>query len=246
MSANTPRRWSAAWLMARAGVVLPNLITLALAGIGAAAGFRHTHDWAEHHGQHGWLAWADAVVIECMCLVAGFEIHRCRLAAQSAALPGTVLAVGFLVQMTAQVADAEPSPAGWLLAATPALGFLVVVKMVMRRLPADQNDPQSPDQDTANQDTANQDDEDQGPRPPASPGPDEAPRPAPPVTVPRVRLPQPLIDQITALVERIRAEGREPTAEDIRTAVKVPDQMAAQILASMPAPPTPINGHRVA
>ena len=39
------------------------IVTVVLGGIGAAAGFTHTHDWATHHGQTGWLAVADAVVI---------------------------------------------------------------------------------------------------------------------------------------------------------------------------------------
>lgn len=101
-------------LATRLSLMLPMLITLGLAVIGAAAGFRHTHDWAESNGQHGWFAWADAVVIECMCLVAGFEIHRDRKAGRSARFPLTVLMVGFLIQMTAQVAEAKPTPAGWL------------------------------------------------------------------------------------------------------------------------------------
>src|SRR3982074_479101 len=56
--------------------VIRVLVTALLGGIGAAAGFSHTHDWAVHHGQTGWLAWADAVVIEGMAIVAGFEGHR--------------------------------------------------------------------------------------------------------------------------------------------------------------------------
>ncbi|GAB3916366.1 hypothetical protein GCM10029964_129010 [Kibdelosporangium lantanae] len=49
------------------------------------------------------------------------------------ALSGIVLVVAFLLQMTAQVSEAEESPAGWAVAATPALAFLVVVKLAMRR-----------------------------------------------------------------------------------------------------------------
>ena len=52
------------------------LVTVVLGGIGGAAGFTHTHDWAIHHGQTGWLAWADAVVIEGIAIVAGFEVRR--------------------------------------------------------------------------------------------------------------------------------------------------------------------------
>ena len=70
-----------------------------------------------------------------MAIVAGFEIHHDRAAGRSYTFPATVLVFGVLVQMTAQVAEAEPSPAGWLVAAMPALGFLAVVKLLMRRMP---------------------------------------------------------------------------------------------------------------
>lgn len=113
------------------------LVAVILGGIGAAAGFTHTHEWASHHGQTGWLAWATAVVIEGMVVVAGFEVQRDHRTGTTRKLtfPVAVLVAGFGVQMAAQVALAEPSPAGWLVAAMPALGFLVVVKLLMRRTP---------------------------------------------------------------------------------------------------------------
>lgn len=232
----------AARLLNRLGIVVPTLITLGLAGIGAAAGFRHTHDWAVSNGQTGWFAWADAVVIECMCLVAGFEIHKDRKANRSARFPLTVLVVGFGIQMTAQVAEAKPTPAGWLLAATPALGFLIVVKLLMRRLPDHTDHAETAD----------------APSTPATAAVSArrtepvAVHSAAPTTVsvaaPRVKLPPALADRVTDLVTQIRAEGREPTAEDIRRAVKVPGPMAAQILDGLPPadPATrPTNGHAV-
>ena len=75
-----------------------------------------------------------------MAVVAGIEIHHDRAAGRPFAFPAAVLVFGVLVQMTAQVAEAEPSPAGWLVAAMPALGFLAVVKLLMRRMP----DPTTP------------------------------------------------------------------------------------------------------
>jgi hypothetical protein len=238
MAAPTRAARFVSWLSRAA----PTVITLALAGIGAAAGFRHTHDWAVDNGQHGWFAWADAVVIECMCLVAGFEIHKDRKAGRSATFPMIVLVVGFGVQMTAQVANAEPTPAGWLLAATPALGFLVVVKLLMRRMP---------DHDST--DTRKSEEDSTAPAPLEAPAsahrtaPAVAPEPTR-VTVPRVKLPPALSDRVTDLVTEIRAEGREPTAEDIRRAVKIPAAMAAQILDGLPPteqPNRPTNGHAV-
>jgi hypothetical protein len=47
--------------------------------IGAAAGaasFTHVHDVAATHGQPGWLAWADAVVLELMSVASGLELRR--------------------------------------------------------------------------------------------------------------------------------------------------------------------------
>jgi peptidoglycan/LPS O-acetylase OafA/YrhL len=109
-------------------------VTAVVAVIGAAAGFTHTHDAALVAGQAGWLAWADALVIECLVIVAGYQMHRYRKAGQRVGFPATVLVVAFLVQMGAQVSGAPRTAAGWLFAAMPALGCLVVIKLVSRSI----------------------------------------------------------------------------------------------------------------
>ncbi len=205
------------------------LVAVVLGTIGAAAGFTHTHDWAVHHGQLGWIAWADAVVIEGIVIVAGFEIQRDHRAGGSrkVTFPLAVLVAGFGVQMAAQVALAEPTPAGWLVAAMPALGFLVVVKLLMRRTPA----PETP----------------AAPEPAPDPGPvtvtasrtDVVTHPAPPAVVaparPRLKLPAELTSRINTVAETARSEGRELTIEEIRRVVRVPEPMAAQILHDLTA-----------
>lgn len=185
-------------------------VAVVLGGIGAAAGFTHTHDWAVSHGQTGWLAWATAVVIEGMAVVAGFEIHHDRAAGRSFKFPAAVLVFGVLVQMTAQVAEAEPSPAGWLVAAMPALGFLAVVKLLMRRAPTE---------------------------PPAPAEAPDAAEPAQeaPTAVPRVRLPADITARIDAAVTAARDEGREPSIEDIQRVARVPADLARRVLADRPA-----------
>jgi hypothetical protein len=112
------------------------VITAGVGLIGAAAGFHHTHAAAVRAGQHGWLAWADAVVIECMVIVAGLQLVQERRSGGSGRLPLAVLVVAFLIQMGAQVSGAPASFAGWLFAAVPALGCLVVVKFAFRSAPA--------------------------------------------------------------------------------------------------------------
>jgi hypothetical protein len=215
--------------------VIRLVVTVVLGGIGAAAGFKHTHDWAVANGQHGWLAWADAVVIEGIAIVAGFELHRDRHrpdhTPRRISFPAVVLIAGIGVQMAAQVALAPRTPAGWLLAAMPALGFLVVVKLLMRRAPA----PSAPVAVPAT------------PAPPLTTAPAPAPTPAEPAPTPEpprlsgVKLPAHLIEQITTTVDEIRAAGNEPTTDDIRRVVKVPDAMAARILDHL----TPRNGHPI-
>jgi hypothetical protein len=104
--------------------------------IGAAAGagsFRPVHDVAAAHGQEGWLAWADAVVLELMSVASGLELRRRERVNASVVLPSAVLGAAVVLSLGAQVVDAEPSVIGWLAAAIPALGFLVMVKIALAR-----------------------------------------------------------------------------------------------------------------
>jgi len=198
-------------------------VTVVLGGIGAAAGFKHTHDWAVHHGQTGWLAWADAVVIEGIAVVAGFEIHRDHRLGRTRRIsfPMVVLAAGVCVQMAAQVALAERTPAGWLLAAMPALGFLVVVKLLMRRSTVDTTSTGTSSAEPAGESST-----------PASAAAVASASSTPPSggSSSRLRLPREMTDRITTAVETARAEGREPTTDDIRAAVKIPDELATRVL----------------
>jgi hypothetical protein len=203
------------------------VITLGLGGIGAAAGFSHTHDWAVRNGQVGWLAWADAVVIECMAVVAGFEIKRDRSSGRVSkrlTLPVVVLAVSFVVQMAAQVSAAPLTPAGWLLAATPALGFLVVVKLVMRR------PPPGPELESVSVVAAERCD---GPVVPAPVDRPELPAPAE-VEIPMTRslmwLPVAVRDQVAARAREVVGAGRELTVDDVRDVVRQPEAQLAGLV----------------
>ncbi|MTD53884.1 DUF2637 domain-containing protein [Amycolatopsis pithecellobii] len=210
--------------------VIRMLVTVVLGGIGGAAGFTHTHDWAVHHGQTGWIAWADAVVIEGIAIVAGFEVQRDhrRRTGRTLTFPMLVLVAGFGIQMTAQVALAEPTPSGWLLAAMPALGFLVVVKLLLRRTPSEH--------------------EQKSTETPTAATPEPRPEPAPPdaaaettQVLPRLKLPASMAERIHTATAKARQEGREITPADIQAVVKVPGDLAARIVADL----TTANGHTV-
>ncbi len=107
------------------------LVTVGVAGVGMAAGFAHTHAAAVRAGQSGWLAWADAVVVELLVVVAGWQLHYRRRHGGSTMFPAVVMCLAFLVQMGSQVSGAPATFAGWLFAAIPALGALVTIKLVM-------------------------------------------------------------------------------------------------------------------
>ena len=216
------------------------VVTVALAGGGASVGFTHTHDWASAHWQHGWLAWADAVVIEGMAIVAGFEVHRDHQAGRkgrAALVPQAVLLVSFLIQMTAQVAQAEPTPAGWLLAATPALGFLTVVKLIMRRLPTTPEQPAPAPADTEHEvsharavrtDTTTTTEI-------TPPTPATVEPPARPALTMATRLPAPIRNKITTMASEAREQGRTITVEEIRRTITLPDSMLTQLVAELNA-----------
>jgi Protein of unknown function (DUF2637) len=112
------------------------LILLAIGGCAAAASFTHVHNVAQAHGQPGWLAWADAVVLELMSIATGLEIRRRHRTAQPAGFVVGVLIAAVTLSLSAQVVEAEASVIGWLAAALPALGFLACVKLVLTRTAA--------------------------------------------------------------------------------------------------------------
>jgi len=213
--------------------VIRVLVTVVLGGIGGAAGFTHTHDWAVHHGQTGWLAWADAVVIEGIAIVAGFEVRRDHQQGKTKLLtfPMAVLVAGFGIQMTAQVALAEPTPGGWLLAAMPALGFLVVVKLLLRRAPNQPTTRTAPARAT----TA------PPPNPAPAPMPAESPAPRPTGST-LAKLPASVRDAVTRSTETAHAAGRPVTADDITAGVKLPDAMVTALVDELN---TTVNHHPV-
>ncbi|MFF0102734.1 DUF2637 domain-containing protein [Micromonospora sp. NPDC005257] len=116
-------------------------IMLLIGGAAGAASFTHVHDVAAAHGQPGWLAWADAIVLELTSIAAGLELRRNRRLGKSIVFPATMLTAAVLLSLAAQVVEAEASVIGWIAAALPALGFLAMVKIALGR--ADPTPPTS-------------------------------------------------------------------------------------------------------
>ena len=109
---------------------------LVLAGIAAAGSFTHIRETARTHGQHGWMAWAIAICIDLTCVMAARERHRDKNTGRVRGLlswPTLVLVGGILLSLAANLAQAERSAWGWVVAGTPAAAFLVAVSMLERR-----------------------------------------------------------------------------------------------------------------
>jgi hypothetical protein len=108
-------------------------LMVAVGGVAGAAAWSHVVSLAVAHGQPGWLAWADAAVIETLAVSAGLEIRRRRRGGQPAGVVLVVLVAAVALSLAAQVAEAEPTPWGWVMAAVPAVGFLVMAKIALGR-----------------------------------------------------------------------------------------------------------------
>ena len=124
MSTRTPTR-------TEAGVQVA--LMLGVGSVAACASWSHVVDLANRHGQPGWLAVADAAVLETLAIAMGLEVRRRRRAGESMIFAGCVLVTAVALQLAAQVAQAPPTFWGWTMAALPAVGFLVLAKTAIGR-----------------------------------------------------------------------------------------------------------------
>ncbi|MEO3776036.1 DUF2637 domain-containing protein [Micromonospora sp. B11E3] len=157
------------------------LILLAIGTMAGAAAFTHVHDLTVAHGQPDWIGWANAVAVELMAIYLGLEIRARRRAGRPVGLVGVLLVAFALLSLAAQVAEAEPSVWGWIVAAVPSLAFLALVKVVLSSAPvtASTVEPDQPEPAPALDEPEPVEPE------PVEPEPQPAPEPV--VTVPAVR-----------------------------------------------------------
>ncbi|MCG5220419.1 DUF2637 domain-containing protein [Streptosporangium soli] len=128
MTTTTPR------LALRLADSAPVVILALIAGAGS---FTHIRDTATEHGQDGWMAWAVAVCVDLTCVMAARERQRDKKNGRERSgwisWPTLVLVGGVALSLAANLAQADPSPWGWITAATPAGAFLIAVSMLERR-----------------------------------------------------------------------------------------------------------------
>jgi len=111
-------------------------ILLVIGAMAGAAAFTHVHDLTVAHGQPDWIGWANAVAVELMAIYLGLEIRSRRRAGRPVGFVGALLGAFASLSLAAQVAEAERSVWGWIVAAVPSLAFLALVKVVLSSAPA--------------------------------------------------------------------------------------------------------------
>lgn len=108
-------------------------LMLGVGSVAASAAWSHVVDLAQQHGQPGWLAVADAAVLETLAVSMGLEVRRRRRSGNSVLFAACVLVSAVALQLSAQVAQAPRTFWGWTMAALPAVGFLVLAKTAITR-----------------------------------------------------------------------------------------------------------------
>ena len=109
------------------------ILMLGVGSVAACASWSHVVDLAQRHGQPGWLAIADAAVLETLAVSMGLDVRRRRRDGASTRFAVCVLVAAVTLQLAAQVAQAPRTFWGWTMAALPAVGFLVLAKVAMTR-----------------------------------------------------------------------------------------------------------------
>ena len=109
-----------------------------LAGIAFAGSFGHSTALAERYGQTGWKALATAGCVDLLCVIGAEERQRDKRIGRErrfgfATWPTVVLFFGIVATLAANVATANPSTWGFIVAGWPALVLLLAVSILERR-----------------------------------------------------------------------------------------------------------------
>ncbi len=201
--------------------VVQVVIVLVIGGMAGAASFTHVHDWTMHNtppGTSGWFGWANAIISELTPTAAGLEIRRRKRTHRPITYPTAVLIAAAALSLTAQVAQATPSPTGWLVAAIPALAFLALTKLVLSRNPAQQ------------------------PTVPADTPPDEPPSPADIQPTAEPLPPELVTGARMAAYAHQQATGQPITTDTLATHLAIPPALAGQLLHALDGTATPPPG----
>jgi hypothetical protein len=105
-----------------------------LALIAGSVSYLHTHLLVESHGQPGWVAALTPLSVDGMIVAASTSLPTDSLAGKrGGVLPWALLAVGSVAGLAPNVAVAEPTAAGRVIAIWPSLALISAYELLMRQ-----------------------------------------------------------------------------------------------------------------
>jgi hypothetical protein len=106
-----------------------------LALIAATVSYLHMHVLVELHGQPGWVAALTPLSVDGMIVAASTTLLAdSRLGGRGGVLPWALLVIGSVASLAANVAVAEPSLTGRVIAAWPSLALIGAYELLMRQV----------------------------------------------------------------------------------------------------------------
>lgn len=106
-----------------------------LALIAATVSYLHMHMLVEIHGQPGWVATLTPFSVDGMIVAASTTLLAdSRGGDRGGFLPWVLLAIGSVASLTANVAVAEPTTTGRVIAAWPSFALIAAYEMLMRQV----------------------------------------------------------------------------------------------------------------
>jgi len=106
-----------------------------LALIAGTVSYLHMHLLVELHGQPGWVAALTPLSVDGMIVAASTTLlAESRAGCRGGVLPWTLLAVGSVASLAANVAVAQPTVTGRLIAAWPSFALICSYELLMRHV----------------------------------------------------------------------------------------------------------------
>jgi len=106
-----------------------------LAVIAGTVSYRHMHTLVELHGQPGWVAALTPLSVDGMIVAASTTLLAdSRVRERGGVLPWALLVVGSAASLAANVAVAQPTATGRVIAAWPLFALIGAYELLMRQV----------------------------------------------------------------------------------------------------------------
>src|SRR5580700_3756742 len=105
-----------------------------LALIAGTVSYLHIHLLVALHGEPGWVAALTPLSVDRMIVAASTTLLESRLGGRGGFLPWTLLAAGSVASLAANVAVAELTGTGRVIAAWPSFALIASYELLMRQV----------------------------------------------------------------------------------------------------------------